>query len=33
MNAHAVAHGKLRRVAFLLFFLDGINELVHNNSF
>jgi hypothetical protein len=23
MNAHAVAHGKLRRVAFLLFFLDA----------
>src|SRR6266568_844205 len=31
MNAHAVAHGKLRRVAFLLFFLDGINDLIHEN--
>src|SRR4029453_10973425 len=29
MNAHAIAHGKLRRVAFLLFFLDGINDLIH----
>jgi hypothetical protein len=31
MNAHAVADGKLRRVASLLFFLDGIDNLIHDN--
>ena len=30
MNAHAVADGKLRRVASLLFFLDGIDNLIHD---
>jgi len=31
VNAHAVADGKLRRVASLLFFLDGIDNLIHDN--
>jgi hypothetical protein len=31
MNAHAVADGKLRRVASLLFFLDGIDNMIHDN--
>jgi hypothetical protein len=30
MNSHAVAHGKLRRVAFLLFCLNGIDDLIHD---
>src|SRR5436309_1067831 len=30
MNAHAVADGKLRRVASSLFFLDGIDDLTHD---
>jgi len=31
VNAHAVADGKLRRVASLLFLLDGIDNLIHDN--
>jgi len=31
VNAHAVADGKLRRIAPLLFFLDGIDNLIHDN--
>ena len=29
MNAYTVANGKRRRVALLLLFLDGINNLIH----
>lgn len=32
VNAHAVADGKLRRLAFLLFFLNGINNYIHSFS-
>jgi len=33
MNAHAVSNRKRRNVTLVLFFLDGIDDLIHGNPF
>src|ERR1700747_411139 len=32
VNTHTVTHSKLRRIALLLFFLDGIHKLIHKET-